>query len=101
MTKTKVGHSITGPEMKAAVELASELHYDIADVQIELRAHRSGARGMSHIPFDQIVDRVRELDTALYETQVQINSLWLAGLGAAVRETGDDGEVISVLAAPS
>ena len=34
--KTKVGHSITGPEMKAAVELASELHYDIADVQIEL-----------------------------------------------------------------
>ena len=54
---------------------------------------------MSHIPFDQIVDRVRELDTALFETQVQIDSLWLAGLGAAVRETGDDGEVISVLAA--
>ena len=34
--KAKVGHSITGPEMKAAVELADELHNDVASVQIEL-----------------------------------------------------------------
>ena len=54
---------------------------------------------MSHMPFGQIVERVSELDTALFDTQVQINSLWLAGLEAAVRETGDDGEVVSVLAA--
>ncbi|WP_027133414.1 hypothetical protein [Geminicoccus roseus] len=38
---------------------------------------------MSHIPFDRIVDHVRELDHALDEAQAQVRTLWLAGRGAA------------------
>ena len=36
MPKVKVGHDITGPEVRAAVELADELHNNVASAQIQL-----------------------------------------------------------------